>query len=128
MKDLKDKVVVITGAASGIGLEMARVFAREGAKLVLADINAAGLDDVKRDFEALGRSVHTFVLDVTKKEQIMDFCDNEDAKMSRVDVLCNNAGVGWAGKFQTGRWTHGSRSSPSICGASSTAAITSIPA
>jgi short-subunit dehydrogenase len=100
MKDLKDKIVVITGAASGIGLEMARAFAREGAKLVLADINAAGLDDVKRDFEALGRSVHTFVLDVTKKEQIKDFCDKVYETMGRVDVLCNNAGVGWAGKFE----------------------------
>jgi 3-hydroxybutyrate dehydrogenase len=43
MKDLKDNIVVITGAASGIGLEMARAFAREGAKLALADINASGL-------------------------------------------------------------------------------------
>jgi NAD(P)-dependent dehydrogenase (short-subunit alcohol dehydrogenase family) len=100
MRDLKDKVVVVTGAASGIGLEMARAFAREGAKLALADINASGLDGVKKDFESLGRTVYTQVVDVTKKEQVKDFCDKVYEKMGRVDVLCNNAGVGWAGKFE----------------------------
>ena len=103
MKDLKDKIVAITGAASGIGLEMARAFAREGAKLVLADINAAGLEGVKKDFEAMGRTVYTQVVDVTKKEQVKDFCDKVYEKMGRVDVLCNNAGVGWAGKLED--WT-----------------------
>jgi short-subunit dehydrogenase len=103
MKDLKDKIVVVTGAASGIGLEMARVFAREGAKLALADINASGLEGVKKDFEAMGRTVYTQVVDVTKKEQVKDFCDKVYEKMGRVDVLCNNAGVGWAGKFED--WT-----------------------
>ncbi len=103
MKDLKDKVVVITGAASGIGLEMARAFGREGAKLVLADINAAALEGVRQDFEALRSTVSTHVLDVTKKEQIKDFCDHVYETAGRVDVLCNNAGVGWAGKFED--WT-----------------------
>ncbi|HPR03883.1 MAG TPA: SDR family NAD(P)-dependent oxidoreductase [Deltaproteobacteria bacterium] len=103
MKNLKDKIVVITGAASGIGLEMAREFSREGAKLVLADINATALEGVKKDFEELNRTVHTHVLDVTKQEQIKDFCDNVYRKTGRVDVLCNNAGVGWAGKFED--WT-----------------------
>jgi short-subunit dehydrogenase len=101
MKDLKDKVVVITGAASGIGLEMARAFAREGSKLALADINASGLEAVRKDFESLGRTtVYTQVVDVTKKEQVEDFCNKVYENMGRVDVLCNNAGVGWAGKFE----------------------------
>lgn len=103
MKELMNKIVVITGAASGIGLEMARAFAREGARLVLADINAAGLEGVRKDFEAMGRTVYTQVVDVTKQEQVKDFCDKVYESTGRVDVLCNNAGVGWAGKFED--WT-----------------------
>jgi NAD(P)-dependent dehydrogenase (short-subunit alcohol dehydrogenase family) len=100
MRDLKDKVVVITGAASGIGLEMARAFAKEGAKLALADINSSGLDVVKKEIESPGRRVYTQVVDVSKKEQVRDFCEKVYQCFGRVDVLCNNAGIGWAGKFE----------------------------
>jgi len=100
MKNLKDKIVVITGAASGIGLEMARAFATEGSKLALADINAAGLKEVKKEFESMGHPVYTQVVDVTKKEQVKDLCDKVYEKYGRTDVLCNNAGIGWAGKFE----------------------------
>ncbi|MGO9144995.1 MAG: SDR family NAD(P)-dependent oxidoreductase [Desulfomonilia bacterium] len=100
MKDLNGKIVVITGAASGIGLEMARAFAREGAKLALADINEQGLEAVRKEFEASGRAVYTQVVDVSKKEQVKDFCDKVYESMGRVDVLCNNAGIATAGKFE----------------------------
>ncbi|HVN72336.1 MAG TPA: SDR family NAD(P)-dependent oxidoreductase [Desulfomonilia bacterium] len=99
MKNLKDKVVVITGAASGIGLEMARAFAAEGSKLALADINAQGLDTVRKEFGGSGRTIYTQVVDVSKKEQVKDFCDKVYEKMGRVDVLCNNAGIANGGKF-----------------------------
>ena len=100
MKDLNGKVVVITGAASGIGLEMARAFAREGMKLALADINAKGLEEVRERFESTGQAVYTQVVDVSKKEQVKDLCDKVYEKMGRVDVLCNNAGIATAGKFE----------------------------
>jgi len=100
MKNFNGKVVVITGAASGIGLEMARAFTKEGAKLALADINEQGLKTVKGEFESSGRKVYTQVVDVSKKEQVKDFCDKVYKEMGRVDVLCNNAGIGWGGKFE----------------------------
>jgi short-subunit dehydrogenase len=100
MKDLNGKVVAITGAASGIGLELARGFAKKGAKLALADINEKGLQAVKNELESSGSKVYAQTVDVTKKEQVKEFCDNVYNKMSRVDVLCNNAGVGWLGKFE----------------------------
>ncbi len=100
MKNLNGKVVVITGAASGIGLEMARAFAAEGSKLALADINAQGLEKVRKELEGTGRTVYTQVVDVSKKEQVKDLCDKVYEKMSRVDVLCNNAGIATAGKFE----------------------------
>jgi NADP-dependent 3-hydroxy acid dehydrogenase YdfG len=100
MKDLDGKVVAITGAASGIGLELARGFAKKGAKLAIADINEKGLQAVKNELESSGSKVYAQTVDVTKKEQIKEFCDNVYNKMGRVDVLCNNAGVGWGGKVE----------------------------
>ncbi len=100
MKNLNGKVMVITGAASGIGLEMARAFAREGMKLALADINAQGLEEIRKELEGTGRTVYTQVVDVSKKEQVKDLCDKVYENMGRVDVLCNNAGIAIAGKFE----------------------------
>jgi NAD(P)-dependent dehydrogenase (short-subunit alcohol dehydrogenase family) len=100
VKDLKAKVVAVTGAASGIGLEMARAFAKQGSQLVLADINAAGIEAVKAELESAGTSVRAYVVDVTRKEQVAAFCESAYRDMGRVDVLCNNAGVGWGGRFE----------------------------
>ena len=62
---LEDKVAVITGAGSGIGYEMATLFAREGARIMGADVDADGLATTAAAVEAIGRPMRTFVADVT---------------------------------------------------------------
>ena len=94
------KVVVVTGAASGIGREIARAFAARGADLALADINEEGLLAVKEELESQGRKVYAQVVDVSVAEQVEDFCDNTYREMGRVNVLCNNAGVAVGGRME----------------------------
>jgi NADP-dependent 3-hydroxy acid dehydrogenase YdfG len=97
--DFNRKVVVVTGAASGIGREIARAYAARGADLALADINEEGLLQVKEELEAQGRKVYAQVVDVSVAEQVEGFCDNTYREMERVDVLCNNAGVAVGGRM-----------------------------
>jgi len=98
--DFNRKVVVVTGAASGIGREIAQAFALRGADLALADINGEGLLQVKEELEFQGSKVYAQVVDVSVAEQVEDFCDNTYREMGRVDVLCNNAGVAVGGRME----------------------------
>ena len=98
--DFNGKIVAVTGAASGIGREIARAFAARGADLSLADINEEGLQKIKEELESRGRKVYAQVVDVSFAEQVEDFCDNTYREMGRVDILCNNAGIGIAGRLE----------------------------
>jgi len=98
--DFKHRIVVVTGAASGIGREIARAFAARGADLALADINEEGLQKIKEELESQGRKVFAQVVDVSVAEQVEDFCDQVYEEMGRVDVLCNNAGVAVGGRIE----------------------------
>jgi NAD(P)-dependent dehydrogenase (short-subunit alcohol dehydrogenase family) len=100
VKDFNGKAVVVTGAASGIGREMALAFARRGARLAVADIDEARLLGVKGEMETMGNQVNSWVVDVSRAEAVKDFCDDVYREMGRVDVLCNNAGIGMGGKFE----------------------------
>ncbi len=93
MKDLKGKVAVITGAASGIGAGLARAFADEGMKLVIADIEADRLATVAKELEAKGAEVVSQVTDVSRKDQVIALADLAYEHFGAVHVLCNNAGV-----------------------------------
>ena len=100
MRDFNGRVVAVTGAANGIGREMARAFARRGARLVLADIDEVGLLAVKGELEGAGVTVYAQPVDVSLAAEVEGFCDNVYREMGRVDVLCNNAGVAVAGDFE----------------------------
>lgn len=92
MQTLQNKIVLITGAASGVGLGMAQAFLAQGAKLILTDFNAQRLCEVKDQLSALG-SVETHVLDVRNAEAIQQLSDLVFDTYGRLDILCNNAGV-----------------------------------
>lgn len=87
---LQDKVAVITGAGSGMGKAMAEIFAREGAKLVLADISGKQ-DEVAA---AVGNGAVGVHADVSNEADVQNMIRTAEEKFGRLDVLCNNAGFG----------------------------------
>ena len=99
MKDFKQKVVVITGAASGIGLCLANSFAARGANLVITDLNQEALDKVKNELESVNTKVIAVPADVRKFEQVNAVANAAFSEFGQVDVLINNAGVFTAPKF-----------------------------
>lgn len=87
---LADKVCIITGAGSGMGRAMARTFAREGARLVLADISGKQ-DEVAQE---VGNGAIGVACDVADEEQVQRLILAAEETFGRLDVLCNNAGFG----------------------------------
>src|SRR5690606_24786821 len=87
---LKDKVALITGAARGIGLGFAEAYAREGAKVVIADID---IDRAEEAARSIGTSVKAVKLDVTDLRQIDDVVAKIDADYGGIDILVNNAAI-----------------------------------
>ena len=92
-KTLRDKVAVITGASSGIGLATARLFAREGAKLVLVARNPEKLEVAAEELRIAGTEVLTIPADVSVSEECDKACEAAVARFGRIDVLVNNAGI-----------------------------------
>lgn len=108
--DVTGKTAVVTGAASGIGRGMARCFAGQGMKLVLADIEQAPLDEVVAELTQNGTEVIGVRTDVSKPEQIEALAAAALDRFGGVHVLCNNAGVGTsdpigATSLEDWRWT-----------------------
>jgi len=92
-KDVKGKVVLITGGASGIGLGMARRFAALGSRLVIWDINPKGLADVEKEFKAQNVDIHTYICDVSERKNVYEVAERVKADVGKVDILINNAGI-----------------------------------
>lgn len=97
MQEFKDKVAVITGGASGLGLAMARRFAREGMKLVLGDIEEEALRRVEQEFRRAGVPVLAIRTDVSRGHNVERLAEKTLATFGAVHIVCNNAGVGPGG-------------------------------
>lgn len=93
MKRLEGKVSLITGAAQGIGEATALKFAREGAIVVVCDVQQADIDKVVAQCEAAGAQAVGYVMDVTDREQVESVVAQVKERFGRIDALINNAGI-----------------------------------
>jgi 3-hydroxybutyrate dehydrogenase len=90
---LDNKVCIVTGAASGIGKEIANTFAREGGKVVIADLNKDAAQAAADEIKAAGGSAMAVAMDVTNEEQVNAAVAEVAAAWGGVDVLVSNAGI-----------------------------------
>lgn len=97
--DFSGKVVVITGASSGIGMACAYEFGNRGAKVALGARNIDELNRIKRDLESKGVDCFVYQLDVSKESECKEFALGVYNTFSQVDVLINNAGISMRALF-----------------------------
>ena len=98
---LDNKVAVVTGAASGIGLALAEMFSAEGMKVVLADVDAIRLEEVAKQFSAHNADVATMVCDTSSETAVSALAQFTLETYGGAHVLCNNAGVSGDGDAWT---------------------------
>lgn len=90
---LKDKVAIVTGGAHGMGEAEARLFATEGAKVIIADILGSDAEQVAADIRAGGGEASAAKIDVTSEAEWRDLIAKALASYGRLDILVNNAGI-----------------------------------
>src|SRR5262245_53252799 len=95
--EIAGKVAVVTGGASGIGRGIGRALAARGANVVVADVDAGRAGDVASELERAGVKSIAVLCDVTDRASVEALADRAWRAFGRVDVLCNNAGVGTLG-------------------------------
>ena len=103
---LKNKVAVITGAASGIGKEIATVFAQEGARIVIADLNQTGADAVALELGGAEKAIG-IAMDVTSEAQVDSGMDRAVQAFGSIDIMISNAGIQSVERlenFDFGKW------------------------
>ena len=93
MNEFNGKTAVVTGAASGIGFELAKVFAEQGMNVVLADIEQGKLDAAVESVKSIGAHAIGVLTDVGSGESVAALCQATIDRFGSVQVLCNNAGV-----------------------------------
>lgn len=91
--NVSGQVAIVTGGGSGLGRAMAFGLAREGAKIMLADVREEGASKVRQEIEAMGGTADVFTGDVSRKEAAQDLIDRCIQRFGRIDVLINNAGL-----------------------------------
>lgn len=97
---MKNKVVFITGSAGGIGMEIAKHFAREGARVVITDLEGDRLKSAKSTLLKQNLKVLDIEVDVTNENQIKSAIDETHKKYGRIDILINNAGLQYVSKIE----------------------------
>ena len=90
---MKDKVAIVTGAASGIGLEIARAYAREGAKIAIADLKLDAAEAAAKEIKSAGGQAIAVAMDVTNEAQVDAGVEATVKALGGVDVLVSNAGI-----------------------------------
>jgi len=94
---LEGKVAIVTGGGRGIGRGIAKVFAKEGAKVVIASRTVEQLDRTLKEIESMGGIASSIVTDVSQSSDVKKMIDFTVEKYGKLDVLVNNAGIGWFG-------------------------------
>src|SRR5882757_6175319 len=90
---LQNHIAVVTGAASGIGRAIAAGYAREGARVVLLDMNEKVAADVAKEIRDAGGKAESFMLDVTRRDDCIAVAKQVAGKIGPVSILVNNAGI-----------------------------------
>jgi NAD(P)-dependent dehydrogenase (short-subunit alcohol dehydrogenase family) len=113
MQDFRDRVVVITGGASGIGKALARAYMNEGAKVVISDVEAPALEATAKELASGGVDIMTAGTDVRDPAAMESLADDVFSRFGACHVLHNNAGVGvanlnvWETEASDWEWVHG---------------------
>jgi NAD(P)-dependent dehydrogenase (short-subunit alcohol dehydrogenase family) len=106
---LNGQVSIITGAGSGIGRAAALMFAREGAKVVVADINSLAAEETVRQIQGEGGQAVAVVSDVSKVKDVQRVIETAVSRFEKIDILFNNAGIvlpKYIGEIEEDEWDH----------------------
>lgn len=95
---MQHKLVLVTGAGGGLGTAIALGFAREGARVIVADLDPTRTDPVVAQIQALGGEAYSESLDVTQREATQRWAQDVTQRLGPIDVLVNNAGISGKGK------------------------------
>jgi len=104
MEGFAGKVVVVTGAGSGIGRALAVELGRSGAKLAISDVDVEGLAHTEEQLEAIGVEVKSDRLDVTEREEFLAYADAVNEHFGKVNQIYNNAGIGFTGDIEVSQF------------------------
>jgi short-subunit dehydrogenase len=109
MKEFADKIAIVTGGASGIGRALCEELARRRAVVIVADLNGAEASRVAQALTAAGGSASAAAVDVARAESLQELVHRVMEKHGRIDLMFNNAGIGWSGDFREMALAHAER-------------------
>ena len=104
--NLENKIVIITGAGSGIGAATAKLFSAHKAKVVVADINLENAQNIVSEIKSTGGKAEAIQTDVTQFEEVEELIQSTVDKHGQLDIMVNNAGIGGKHQLKTADHTH----------------------